>query len=106
MFGKFFGEKTEGEKEINLAMHASVEFDEGVNSSAVHAAFQKLKRLNSEKGLGLTNNHLLNLVAESARGSLSAMDIQLLGGREAAERNINSEIEKLRRQLTDEEKGS
>ena len=107
MFEKFFNSpKSPEDAERKIQKIVSKELSIGINGPSIFNAFKSAQRENTERSFGLTNNHLLNIVKDSATGLSSVIEDSLYGGPEQTLANINSEIERLRRELTGEEKGS
>jgi hypothetical protein len=106
MFEKFFGPKNEEQMEKSLSDAASKELEIGVNASTMFHAFNAVKEENKNKGYGFTNNRLLNIIRDCAIEHTSAIEDSLMGGREQIVANINSEIERLRQDLPEEERGN
>lgn len=109
MLEKFFTSKPKSPEEVegDLIKIAGKEFSKiGVNGPAIHMAFEAIQKENVEKNLGLTNNHLLNIVKNCAYGQSDVMDDQMYGGAEQTFANIDGEIENIRRGLSEEEQGS
>ena len=108
MFEKIFGgSKTEEQKEQDLYILASKEFEFlGVNLISIHNAFKTIKEINISKKYGFTNNYLLNLVKNSAKDNVSPMEDVTMGGREEVLKNIDMEIDKMRKDLSEEEQKS
>lgn len=107
MFEKFFGPKSEEEKEKELFEVASRELEMGVNGPAMFHAFNAVREENKKRGFGFTNNHLLNVVIrECAFGHVSEIEDAVMGGREQVYKNIDTQIEILRQDLPEEERGS
>jgi hypothetical protein len=104
MFEKFFGPKSPEEVEKSLELLASKEFEIGVNGPSMFHAFNAVREENRAKGFGLTNNHLLNIVRDCAISNASSIEDSMYGGHEQTLANINSEIEKLRQELPEEER--
>ena len=109
MFGNLFGfkeGKTPEEAEHLVRKVAERELGDGVNGPAIYRAFEVAREENEEKGLGLTNNHLLNITKDAALGMSSVIEDTLLGGPDQTSENINAEIDRLREGLTEEERKS
>jgi len=110
MFEDLFGGKEksisleEGEKLIKKVVER--ELSNNVNRITMHLAFKKAREENETKKLGLTNNHLLNIVEKLATGISSTIEDTLYGGPEQTSANIENEIANLRKSLTDEERAS
>lgn len=104
MFERFFGPKSEEQKEGDLYEAANKEFDvqPGVNSVSMFHAFNAVRKENEEKNYGFTNNRLLNIVKDCALSHASPMEDIVMGGREQVNQNIYDEIEKLRANLPEE----
>lgn len=109
MFEKFFAPKPKGPEsaEMEMTKIAGREISRiGVNGPGIQMAFEAAKKENGEKNYGLTNNHLLNIVRDCARGQSSVMDDVMYGGAEQTFANIDAEIESIRKSLSEEEQGS
>lgn len=107
MFEKFFNSpKSPEDAERRIQKIVSKELSIGINSPSIFNAFKSAQKENTEKNLGLTNNHLLNIVKDTALGMSSAIEDSIYGGSEQTMANINGEIDRLRRELPDEEKSS
>lgn len=106
MLEKFFGQKPKGPEEVEriVTKIVSKEFSSfGVNEPAIHNAFKAARAENEQKGFGLTNNHLLNIIKECAHGQSSAIEDTMYGGAEQTFANINAAIENIRKSLSEEE---
>jgi len=106
MFEKLFGfKRSEEENEDLIRKTAIKEFSKnGVNGPSMYVAFQAVRERNEKENLGFTNNHLLNLVRDMAIGSAGAVEDTLYGGIMETHKNIESEIARLRSELSDEER--
>jgi hypothetical protein len=105
MFEKFRTPKTPEQIEQSLGVIAGKELEIGVNGPSMFHAFNAVRKENEEKNYGLTNNYLLNVVKDCALGQANEIENSLMGGREQVEANINAEIDRLRRDLPEEERG-
>ncbi len=105
MFERLFGGLQNPENKERLIQRAiSKEIAKvGVNLPGLHLAFEAAKKENADKKLGLTNNHLLNIVRDVAIGMSSAIEDSMYGGIEQTMSNIEAGIKKLREGLSDEE---
>ena len=107
MFEKFLGPKTEEQKERALAGKVSKEFELGVNGPAIHNAFRIAQEENAENNYGFTNNYLLNMVKDCALAYSYGDEIELImGGHEEVIKEINIEIDNLRKNLSEDEQRS
>ena len=107
MFEKLFGTpKSPEEIERQIKKVIANEFSIGVNGPAMFNAFNAARKENADKKLGLTNNHLLNIVRDVAIANSSSIEDSMYGGIEQTLANIDSEINQLRKELTDEERTS
>lgn len=106
MFERFFGQKSEEQREQQIEKSlfkiADKQLEDGVNSSTMYLALKALMEENETKGLGIHKNRLLNIVRDSALANASAIEDTLMGGSERVEANIMTEIEKLRKKITQE----
>ena len=107
MFEKLFGkQKSPEEMESHLRKVIAKEFSIGVNGPAIFNAFTAAQKENTDKKLGFTNNHLLNVVRDAAIASSTSIEDAMYGGAEQTLANINSEINQLREELPKEEQGT
>ncbi len=107
MFEKLFGgSKNPEDIEKKIQKVIAEELAIGINGPAMFHAFNAAKKENTDNNLGLTNNALLNIVKDSAIEMASSIEDVLMGGREQVIANINSEIERLRGDMTEEEQKS
>lgn len=110
MFENLFGKKEkiisleQGEKIAKKAIEKELSY--GINRSTMYLAFKVAREENEAKKLGLTNNHLLNIIKDSALGMSGDIEDAMYGGPEQTAANINAEIISLRESLTDEERSS
>ena len=105
MFEKFFGNSRGAEKGERLIQKiVAQELSRGINGPALFLAFKAAQKKNKEENLWLTNNHLLNITKNAAMGLSGAIEDSMYGGPEQTVANINGEIDRLRNELSDEEK--
>ncbi|GEM_PF-6539094 len=110
MFENLFSKKEkiisleEGEKLAKKVIEK--ELSRTIDRPSMHNAFKKAREENESKKLGLTNNHLLNIIKESALGMSGDIEDMMYGGPEQTAALINAEITNLRESLTDEERSS
>lgn len=108
MFERLFGgPKTPENKERLIQEAVEKKISElGINSPGLYMAFLTARNINQENKLGLTNNRLLNIVKDAAQALSSPIEDSMYGGIEKTMENIDMEIDKLRKELTDEERRS
>lgn len=107
MFERLFRTpKSSEESERRIEKVVERELSQGINAPMLYLAFKAAQEENKTKKLGLTNNYLLNIVRDMAIGLSSEIEDVMYGGVEQTVANINSEIDKLRQELTEEERGS
>ncbi len=107
MFEKFFGPKNIDDIERDVSQIIHRELGEAINGPALARAFRAVKEKNEADKLGLTNNHLLNLVKEVAIGQITSMDEALLHLKpEQIQQLVTREIDSIRKTLSPEEQKS
>lgn len=106
MFERLFGTPKSPEgKERVIQKVAEKEISElGVNSPGLWNAWEAVRKENMDKKLGLTNNHLLNIVRDTAIAFSGSIEDSMYGGVEQTLANIDAEINRFRQELTDEER--
>lgn len=105
MFERLFKtQKNQEESERRIEKIVIRELSKGINKAGIYFAFKAAQKENETKNLGLTNNFLLNKIKDMAAKMISVIESNMYGGMEQAMANINSEIEKIRQGLTEEER--
>ncbi|MBI2063553.1 MAG: hypothetical protein HYT65_00980 [Candidatus Yanofskybacteria bacterium] len=107
MFERFFhSPKNPEEGERLIQKVVGQELSLGINAPMLWRAFKAAQKENKTRNLGMTNNQLLNITKDMAIGLSGEIEDSMYGGLEQTIANINKEIEKLRDELTDEERGN
>lgn len=74
----------------------------GANYPGIHSAYRAATELNTQKKLGLTRNHILNILRDEALSARTpGVDDMMFGSHDEHLELINNEIENIRKEEQD-----